>query len=586
MKSALSCLLCAALVLCMIGCAPAEATASVPGYSGDIRLRAVRDGDGFALSVEQHSETPVVGAPVVDTLVAAINEKQSLAVDVVAGATVTSLAVLQCAETALARAGVDPDTVRGHREPLPDYAEYQCDVVVVGAGGAGLVAAIEAAKAGASVIVVEKNGVPGGSTLRSYGRILAVQSDLQLRHRVDDTPEALAGLLYQYADKDLGSGRALALATRSADNIRFLERLGVPVEDALYTMPGSVIERLLQIGTPGGDTGLALVVPLVEQAEKLGVVFLYNTRIYELTTNAMGEIKGVLGRASGNKKVRVVTPAVVLATGGFSRSPDLVQTLTGLSAGVAVSSAASTGDGVEMARAAGARVFRASALMAELVDQNYGIFELSGLTVDNTGARFCNEAEDRCAAARALMALGKTEAWLILDSATAQGVRQRGADLSALPAADTLDALGEQLELPQLADTAARYNAFCSEGKDPDFDRPAELLSPLGGGPYYAVRLTLRTYGTTGGIYVDSTCRALTAKEDVVPGLYGAGELVNGNYFARGFPGFGASLAQVVETGRVAGAAAAAFALGLSAEPEPGVDVTAVDEQENTVPVD
>jgi Succinate dehydrogenase/fumarate reductase, flavoprotein subunit len=556
-------------VLCFVvvslgGCGRTTATASKPGYRSDIRVEASVDEDGRVTVVSlSHNETPGIGDFSVTVTIELINKKQSVAIDAVAGATVSSLATIAAAEEAISKLAVDIEKfLSPSLTETTEYLTLDYDVVVVGAGGAGLTAAITAAEKGAKVVVMEKLGIPGGSTARSDGRIMAAGTELQQKYREADNSGSFAGYLYDFADKSLGSFRQLELAEHSAANLRFLENIGITFADNVYAAFEGQSPKRVHLVSNGDDTGGCLMIqPLVDKALELGVAFLYNTRAFELVQSFDGTVRGVRGKSSFGHVLTLNADAVILASGGFDRSHALLSE-HGLSSGLSVSGVGSTGDGVELARSAGADIFDAASLIATLEDLGTGLFDTTGLIVDASGNRLGNEAGDPFLLSSTLLSRGYTTAYLIVDAGAYNDAVRAGLDVGKVVVADTVEELSEKTGMPDLNFAVAQYNIKCANKSDPEYGKPSRYLGALADGPFCAVPLALKTYGTLGGVVTNSRCQVLDNTGNMITGLYAAGEVMNGAFFITGFPSFGASLAEVLETGILAGDNAAKHALG------------------------
>lgn len=210
--------------------------ARVHGYSGTIVMSAEVQEDGsFRLQVDRHKEDYGLGSIALARVVDAVNEQQNLDVDLISGATETSAAALECARKALENAGIDTGSLQGTESGGGEgFVDYSCDVVVVGAGGAGLTAALSAAQNGSQVIVVEKMGMAGGSTVRSEGMLMAAGTELQAYNGVRDGSASFSSFLYGLCDPLISrQNRIVTLSEHSADNLKMLEDLGVRFSDTL-----------------------------------------------------------------------------------------------------------------------------------------------------------------------------------------------------------------------------------------------------------------------------------------------------------------------------------------------------------------
>ncbi|MEA4912922.1 MAG: FAD-dependent oxidoreductase [Oscillospiraceae bacterium] len=566
-----TCFVCLILLAALCGCAlTGSATGSAEGYNGTLVLRAERDGDNFVLTVKKSVETAGIGSLALDRLLADMNERQSLAPDVVSGATQTSAAAVEAATKAVKALGMDAQALAervNFNEVLEK--EYDCDVLVIGAGGAGLTTAIAAAERGAKVIVLEKMGVAGGSTARSDGKIMAAGTSVQKDALIVDSSSSLGSFLFSYAYDDADSTRVLDLAQHTAANLDLLTKLGVRFSQKLLaTYPGQEPTRVHLVTSSDGSAGGGyLIEPLLRAANAYGVTILYETQAVELLSTAAFTVTGARARETGGSIVNVHADATVLATGGYDRDAELFFSLAGADTEKAVSMTAlgSTGDGVGLAKSVGGAVID-GAPIATLKDYYADTDGSCGLLVTPKGARFCNEdARDFTVSGR-LFEAGGGYAYAVFDAKSATGKVKSAAANGYVYEADTLEALASALGAPALVSTVDSYNKLCAAGEDTQFGKSASYLKAIETGPFYAVPYLPTVYGTTGGLLTNISCAVVQADGDAIEGMYAAGELINGVYFDEEFPGFGASLAQVIETGRLAGEHAASYAGSVQAK--------------------
>lgn len=561
-KRILALALCLCTVLSLVSCALfGSTTASAEGYGGKITLRAEKQEDGtFLLTVEKHSETPGFGDVALTRLLDILNGEQTLAVDALSGATVTTTAAMQAAEKALDRAGFDTDELKS-RVPFTNIEVISLDyeVVIVGAGGAGLTAAISAAEAGAKVLVLEKLGVAGGSTARSYGYIMASGTPQQDFDLIEDSSASFAGHLAAFAPGADGS-RLIDLADHSAVNLARLVALGVPVTERVSaSWEGQAPERVHEIGTDEGLSGGYIIQPLLDRCEQLGVTVFYNTEAVSLRVTPTMEVAGVVAKDQFGNTYDIYADATVLATGGFDKNDTLLQDVIGCSAAdiVSVSGLGSTGDGLQMAMDAGALV-SGGAPLGELYDYYADTNGTFGLLVTPAGERFANEAGRSFDVSGSLYAEGYARAYYITDKRGYSAAFKQGVENGDILTADTIEGLASAMGAPDLAYTVENYNRMCERGVDTLFGKPAQYLDDITVGPFYAVPYLSKTYGTVGGLSTNIGCMVL-GEYGPIPGLYAAGELANSDFFSCVYPGFGASLAQTLETGRAAGVNAARY---------------------------
>ncbi len=538
--------------------------ARVNGYSGAIEMSAeVNEDGGFRLSIDKHSEGYGIGDLALNRVVDAVNEQQNLDVDVISGATETSTAAIECARKALEQAGVDVEALDAAADKTDgEFVDYSCDVVIVGAGGSGLMAALTAAQHGISVIVVEKMGIAGGSTVRSQGMVLAAGTDLQAYNGVKDSSASLASYLYALCDeKTSQQNRIVALAERSAENLRMLENLGVTFSGTLLASEDNGIKRVhLAVDPKGNGGGGPMVKALLEACEEAGVRFIYNSEVYELTRDITGEVIGVRAKRADGDVLTIWAKATVLATGGYDRNAVLISdyNASGALPAYSYSSPGNTGDGVKLAQQAGAKILNGS-LIAELYDFYAGSNGSAGLLVTPSGQRFVDESLSAFRHGSAIQAAGYGTAWLVTDSRGHKSGFNSGIEKGTVIKADTLEELAVAINAPALVTTVKEYNAYCTAKADQAYGKSADYLDEISGGPYYAVKYVLKSYGTMGGVRTNASGQAMSAV-GTVPGLFVCGEAANGAYFSETYPGFGVSLTQAIESGRSAGLGASEYA--------------------------
>lgn len=427
------------------------------------------------------------------------------------------------------------------------------DVVVVGAGFAGLAAAIEAAEAGASVVVLEKMKAVGGNSIISDGGIAAAGTSLQEKHGHKDSPE----LMYQDMMKaGLGLNKpelARLVAEKSNEAFEWSrDHLGVKYMDRVDHFGGHSVHRCY---TPEGVTGAAMIRKQVDKLDGLGVEIRLGVYL-ETFLREKGRVTGVRVRESysykdpgaGQTRDILARRAVVLATGGFGADvpfrrqydPRLTEEVDTTNKQFA------TAEALREAQKLGAEAVDLDQIQlgpwCSPDEKGFGdgplfadyIAFLYGLVVDPaTGRRFVNELGDRKVVADALLDMGHPGIG-IADSAA---VKSQGWDISRAikkGVVRTFDSLGEvaaayNIPADSLADTVRRFNSFVASGQDKDLGKPIlpDAL-PVTQPPYYAIRLWPKVHFTMGGLAIDTEARVLDRNGKPIPGLFAAGEVTGG----------------------------------------------------------
>ena len=491
-------------------------------------------------------------------------DNQSIAIDTVAGATITSEAILAAVADAIQAAGGNPDDYRKAVEaaaPVAGETEYlSADVVVVGAGGAGLSAAIEATAKGASVIVLEKMPHVGGNTAICGGLVPGPGTELQKLSGIDDSPakyiEDIETATAGTCDPEL----VKVAVDEAVDLVPWFESLGA---EFLKVVPfaGHTVDRLHQEKSLSG-AGIAKV--LKDAAEKNGAQILLETPATELIQDADGKIVGVKAKRANGTEVEIAAKAVILAAGGFAGNQEMLAEYIPEMAGVGLcGSPANVGDGIKMGLAVGADVAyidsycpHASVNPEKVYLVTWEAYMRGGILVNGDGERFVNEPMGYAKCAPIVAA--QKNVYMIIDDyirsvvekmATYDDVTVKAANVTELANAIGIDA-------DKLAATIEAYNQSVVTGSDAygrtRFEKPLE-------GNLYAINVETFMLFTTGGLRIDADARVLDTPGAVIPGLYSAGENAGTGVTGHGYAGYitGDGLLSALTFGRIAGRNAA-----------------------------
>lgn len=451
--------------------------------------------------------------------------------------------------------------------------DRKTNLIVVGAGGAGLTAALTAAEAGLSVLILEKEGEIGGSTVMSGGSFALAGTDIQEANSIADTPSLLFDDLRRYGGNENDPDVVRAYTENQADTYAWLRGLGAKFAPTVRDSPGNSVRRTHTI-TPS-----AVIPLLLEKALATGLVdIVYGARAWKLTTDP------TTGRATGvavegeEPFAAYATHGVVLASGGFTRSPELIKRFAPAFASARVSGGkGNTGDGLLMAWKLGADL-----LDVGHIQGNFGVHPAGksnavvhpiyrgAIVVNKNGNRYVNEAITFKMHSNACMAQPGRITYQIFD----QGVMDKSDD--SMPSfsfksrvatgdvlkADTLAELAGMIGVPpeNLENTLDRYNAGVDAGVDRDFGR-TEIAPGIGPrvkirtAPYYAFPSSVVILGTYCGIRVDGAMRVIDVLGMEIDGLFAAGEVVGGFHGHGEIPG--AALGKALIFGRLAARSAA-----------------------------
>lgn len=454
----------------------------------------------------------------------------------------------------------------------PDY-----DVVVIGAGGAGMTAAIAAAEARSSVLLVDAAGSVGGATALSGGSFMAAGTPQQAAAgHPGDTADAFFDHYLTFNRWDVEPAIARRFCDRSAPTLQWLVDLGVDFPpEGLYR---ATRESAPRSHRPVGF-GASLVAALRRRVGELPIDLALGQRVDSLDPRDDGTI---LVQASGEQ---VSAASAVLCTGGFGANAELVAKHLPEAGGHPVWSPTPTtnvGDGLRMATALGAATAGTDhgdvLLTAGLVREVEPYPPAWLLMVGRDGRRYVDEGAPYALTTPLTVAHGP--AWVIVDDRqlrtaappahAAWGVGTWTADVLVLAAregrlvtAASLEELGQAIGVAPvtLAATVARYNEHCDHGFDADFFKAPAGLIPVRSAPFHAVRVTASVVALTGfGVCIDTEARVRDRATDApIPGLFAAGE-VTGNVIGPQYLGGGNAVGSAIIFGRIAGASAAEHA--------------------------
>lgn len=593
-------------------------TATAKGFGGDVSVTlTLTDGAITGCTAEGKDETEGVGSQAIAKMPGEIAESGSIAVDGVSGATITSTAIKEAAAAALTAAGLNPDDYKTavENDATAEDSTVDADVVVVGAGGAGMTAAITAAAEGKSVVILESQSMVGGNSVRAtggmnagktvyqdeneFGESAGVEKTLKTaaeKYAGNETITALAKTVseqwaaYQanptgYFDSvelmeldTMIGGKGIndpelveTLCANSADAIDWLDEHGITLHN-VSSFGGASVKRIHRPVNAEGKTvsvGSYMIPLLQENCEKAGVKMMLDTTATEILTDANGAAVGVKATGASGETVTVNAKAVVLATGGFGANLDMVVKYKPELKGFMTTNAPGIqGQGIEMAQAIGAATVDMDQIQIHpTVEANTAALITEGLRGDGAilineeGQRFIDEVGTRDVVSAAEIAQTGSYSWLVVDQAMAdassviQGYIKKGYTVTGATYEELGKAMG--VDAAAFAETMEKWNGYVEAKNDPDFGRTS-FANPLNTAPYYAVKVTAGVHHTMGGLKINANTEVLNEKGEVIPGLFAAGEVTGGVHGANRLGGN--AVADFTVFGRIAGAAASDYA--------------------------
>ncbi len=555
MKKALSTVLCLAMLLSLGSFAladdvtydnPGTYTASAVGKNGDVTVTATFSGNALESIEVNHEETPTLGGAAIDAMIAQAVEEQTLTPDAVSGATESGMAFLKALADTAAQAGASEiGEAQAPGAAAADYSVTEADVIVIGAGGAGLTAAYTALRQGASVIVLEKSGVVGGNSLCSQQGINAAGSKVQEGLGMEyATPELLKEAQMSYGGRENLVDAYVAASGETVD--WFADELGIEFEGRTGDKvdPENPLASVLTDHPGGGDvfmvkanadgyTSVTLINALDQALKAAGVTVYVNTEATSLVTDESGTVTGVRATGADGTEIEFSGKAVLLATGGFGQNHDMVaEVRPDLENAITDEIAPTTGDGIRMARELGAKTVDLAS-MQTFPHVPYGDTWLPPMAMPGgfmTTAVFVNQNAQRYTSE----GFETSDATLHQDSAyvifgekdlndTLKLLEARGFVKSGDTAADLAEELG--LDASSLEATVEQWNADCAAGEDSLFDN--HNLQPLEG-KLYGYRFGVGAHYMMGGLLINENTQVLNEAEEPIPGLHAAGEVTGG----------------------------------------------------------
>ena len=484
-------------------------------------------------------------------------------VDAITGATTQSEALKKAVSRAMATSSKEHVIEEGGNPAAPQ----NYDVVIVGSGGAGLAAAIQACDEGARVVIIEKMPTIGGNTIKASVGMNAAETRYQKLRGIEDSKE----LFYEETLKG-GKFKNNPVLLRefvelAPEAIDWLADHGIELNDITIT-GGMSIDRTHRPADRSAVGGF-LISGLVKNINKRNIEVLLETSVAEILYEN-GAVAGVKVVDEYNDSRILYAKSVIVATGGFSANREMVvQYRPELDGFVTTNHKGATGSGIAMLQRIGADTVDMGEIQIHpTVEQttSYLISESirggGAILVSQAGQRFFNEMETRDKVSAEIIALPEKSAWIIFDEQVRQNNKAADEYIAKgfVNSAPTVQELAVKLNMDQnaLKATLDRYNQFVIKQKDEDFNRTTALRHPLNEGPFYAIRIAPGVHHTMGGVTINPDTAVLDSQKQVINGAWAAGEVVGGIHGANRIGGN--AVADIIIFGILAGRNAAAFA--------------------------
>lgn len=617
MKRMLSLLLCLAMAIVIPCMASAETySASAKGFGGEVTVTlTIEDGVITAAEATGASETADLGGAAMPVLAQAIVDGQTAYVDTVAGATLTSNAVIAAAEEAAALAGLTFE----REEATGEDETVEADVVVIGVGASGTVAALSAAENGAKVIGLESSQAIGGMGNAAQG-MFAIGTSLQAERYGDDLGSDEAYWFNKFMDQSNMLGNAKLIRTFIAEAKNTVEYM-LAHDVAFYlSKTAQQVAHFDETVIYHRWNNTQPFVHLAEYLEKNGVEIRFGTTATSLITDENGAVVGAMATKPDGGTLTVNAKAVIVSTGSFAGNEAMMREALGDEVYETVSvMGGMDGSGIQM-------MYDVGAAKGEYLTMNHGVSPKAAggpgggdikvathltmntpcLWVNSQGKRFMNEdlLKDTVEYSSAVLAQGgfaftivdektvdrwadqtqeNTGSWIhywdqngMLDEEGEHTIYHAPIDKDQFIADfDVLAATGDAViaqtleeaaafigcDPEVLAETVANYNSYVENGYDEEFFKSAEsLLWTVEEGPFYVTKGYNAVLGALGGVNTNELLEVQTAQHTSIPGLYATGNNVSGVSVAAYVNIEGTGLGFALTSGRLAGANAAEYA--------------------------
>ncbi len=589
MKRILSVLLVLMLLLGITGCGQAQAPDSTNKQPQEVKLDGTYEGAGIGrggnivveltisdnkisgIDVKEHHESEGL-SEAMNIMTEAMIATNSIDVDAVSGATLTSAGFRTAVKDAFAKTGADLSALvsAGAVETEKRESEYTADVIVIGAGGAGLTAAITAADNGASVIVLEKMPIQGGNTLISGGEYAAPGNWIQTEEGIEDNAEQFYNDILKGGDNENDPSLVRVLAENALAEANWLkDYIGMEFEDHMLFFGGHSVERSL---VPKNATGYEMISKLTAKLDEKNVPLHKNTAATELIQNQEGKVTGVKAQYGNQTVTYNANKAVILATGGFGANLDMrVKYNETMNENIlSTNTVGSKGDGIELAERIGAQLTDMGYIQTyPTCDAQSGALLYVGdvrmegrsILVNKEGRRFVEELERRDVISNAVIEQTGGVSYMFWDEsamsdsglAITHEAEYNGLILrKQLIKADTIEEAAAffDIDAAELKKTVENYNQYAKDGKDLEFNKRGELV-PFGEGPYYIMVSKPAVHHTMGGVKINTEAQVVDIDGNVIDGLFAAGE-VTGDIHGTNRLGSDA-IADITVFGRIAG---------------------------------
>lgn len=447
-------------------------------------------------------------------------------------------------------------------------AAEQADIVVIGAGGAGMAAAVQAHDNGVKkVVILEKMPMAGGNTIRATGGINAAETPQQAKMGIKDSIDQM------YKDTMKGGHNlnnpelVKVLCQNSNDAVQWLIKLGGNFQDVGFM--GGATNKRCHRPTGGAAVGPEVVKTLYNAVEARKIDLRTENQVVDLIVKN-GAVAGVKVKGEDGKTYEINAKAVVNAAGGFAGNNAMVSKIIPCLKGFATTNhPGATGDGLLLSEKV-----KAAFVDMDQIQTHPTVVETTGVMVteavrgngavliNKEGKRFFDELNTRDAVSAAILKQTTGHAYMFFDDDVRKSLKAIEGYIK-MPGmviqGKTLDEIAKNMGVPaaNLKATMAQYAKDQAAGKDSCCGR-TKMERPLNKAPYYAILVTPAVHHTMGGVKINTKAEVIDVNGKVIPGYFAAGEVTGGVHGGNRLGGN--AQADIIVFGRIAGNSATAYA--------------------------
>jgi urocanate reductase len=520
------------------------------GKDGAIRVNLTLEKNVITeIEITESHETEGLSEAPMQEVINQVLTKNNLTIDEVSGASYSTNGLLEAIESALGAAGMTVADLAAVAVAEEDQTplEYHVDVIVVGAGGAGMTAAITAKEARADVVVLEKMSFVGGNTLVSGGELNVPGSWVQENKGVEDSIEQYTADTLKGGDNQANPELVAVLAENALAGAEWLrDEIKVNYQsDYLMQFGGHSVPRAI---FPEGGSGYEMISKLKAKADEMGIPFHMNTRATMLLTDESGRVIGVEATKGEQTLTFLAENGVVLATGGFGSNIEMRMAYNAEydERYNTTDQEGTTGDGIVMAEAVGADLVdmefiqtypacsTTTGILSYVADTSFD----GALLFNKEGDRFVGELDRRDVISKGILAQTDSVGYLVWDNQVTEASHMENFQKEydelvkngELFKADTVEELANhfELNLETMQAVLDQYNEdIKTSGEDSVWNRRG-LKFTIEEAPFYIQKVAPSVHHTMGGIVINTQAQVMAAEGQAVEGLYAAGEVTGG----------------------------------------------------------